>query len=98
MLSTERVAQIRSFLTDGRMSQRAIARTLRVSRGTVEAIAQNRRPNYAARAENRLAGRDPPAGPVERCPGCGGMVQMPCLACRLRAMRKRPDALPGGIP
>lgn len=29
------------------------------------------------------------AKPARRCPGCGSMVFMPCLACRVRGMRAR---------
>ncbi len=89
MLATELVERIRALLDDGRMSQRGIARALRVSRGTVGAIALGRRPDPAARPGGQPPGLVLPAGPAERCPGCGGMVQMPCLACRLRALRRK---------
>ncbi|MDY0165893.1 MAG: hypothetical protein RBS80_05070 [Thermoguttaceae bacterium] len=88
MLTPEMVEQIRKLLATGRMSRRGVARRLRVSRGTVDAIARGRRPDYAANRRQLPAGVDSPAGPLERCPGCGGMVRMPCLACRVRALRK----------
>jgi len=28
-----------------------------------------------------------PAGPIERCPGCGRMIEMPCLACQAEGHR-----------
>ena len=28
--------------------------------------------------------------PPERCPGCGAICYMPCLACRIKRRRKRP--------
>jgi hypothetical protein len=31
----------------------------------------------------------PPAGRPVRCSGCGGLVQMPCLACYIRRWRRR---------
>jgi len=34
------------------------------------------------------AGREN-AARYRRCPGCGGLVLMPCLACSLRARRRR---------
>ncbi len=89
MLTTEMVQRIRTLLDGGRMSQRGIARALRVSRGTVGAIALGRRHDPAARRDGQHPGLVSPAGPAERCPGCGGMVQMPCLACRLRALRRK---------
>lgn len=88
MLAPETVERIRDLLAEGRMSQRGVARALRVSRGTVDAIACGRRPAYPARIRQGLPGPDSPSGPRERCPGCGGMVEMPCLACRLRALRE----------
>ena len=89
MLSPEKVERIRRLLADGRMSQRAVARAVNVSRGTVEGIAHGRRPDYPARLGRQPAGLDSLAGPRERCPGCGAMVQMPCRACLMRALRKR---------
>ena len=28
-------------------------------------------------------------GPIERCAGCGRMIEMPCLACQAEAARRR---------
>ena len=88
MLAPAIVAEIRRLLGEGRLSQRAIARHLGVSRGIVHAIANGKR------RERVAPGRLPPRllvdeGPWERCPGCGGIVQMPCLLCRMRAMRQQ---------
>lgn len=88
MLAPDVVERIGSLLAAGRMSQREIARFLRISRGTVVAIAHGRRPDYSARSAAALRQGDAVPGPVERCPGCGAMVRMPCLACRLRASRR----------
>jgi hypothetical protein len=80
------VEEIRHLLDEGAISQRKIARHLGVSRGTVNAIAQGKRPDGMGRrdeAEDFLS----PVGPPRRCPGCGGMVLMPCLLCHVRAMR-----------
>jgi hypothetical protein len=93
MIADNVVQQIRQLLAQGELSQRKIARVVGVSRGTVSAIALGRRPDYPsggapyrrdpAQAETLLWG----PGPMQRCPGCGGMVYMPCLACRIRAMK-----------
>ncbi|MCR4413099.1 MAG: winged helix-turn-helix transcriptional regulator [Thermoguttaceae bacterium] len=84
MIAPSMVDEIRRLLSEGRLSQRAIARRTGISRGTVAAIASGRRPDYEAR--RRAAGIEytPPRGKPVRCPGCGGLVQMPCLACQLR--------------
>jgi hypothetical protein len=81
------VKEIQDMLRAGTLSQRKIARRMGVSRGTVTAIALGRRCDRPAR--KRTEEFDFPSGPPLRCPGCGGLVQMPCLLCRLRAMRQR---------
>jgi DNA-binding XRE family transcriptional regulator len=93
MLTPELVERIRRLLADGRMTQRGIARELRVSRGTVDAIAHGRRSNDAVQGRGWTPSLETSAGPIERCPGCGVRVRMPCLACRLRTLqqfRRRP--------
>lgn len=96
MIAREVFEEIRGLLTAGNYSQRTIARRLGVSRGTVQAVARGKRILYGNRL--RSSGRDiiaplkqmagtgfyPPDGMHVRCPGCGGKVQMPCLACYLR--------------
>ncbi len=88
MLAPEKVEQIRRLLAEGNHSQRRIARMLGVSRGTVLAIANNRRPDYEAlrraRQEEEELALMQFSGPPRRCPECGGKVYMPCLACRAR--------------
>lgn len=93
MLSFAVVDEIKRLLEVGSLSQRRIARRLDVSRGTVNAIALGKRPDYEARRREQENDLVAPSGPPVRCPTCGGMVQMPCLACRIRAMkesRRRP--------
>ena len=88
MIPSWRVAEVRRMLAGGRLSQRKIAEQTGISRETVRAIALGRRPDR----ENRPSPRDdhePFPGPVRRCPGCGGMVQLPCLLCRVRGLRER---------
>jgi hypothetical protein len=87
MLAAGVVEQIQHLLGEGVLSQRKIAQRLGVSRGSVTAVASGRRRPHVA---NPIAeGFVFPSGLPRRCPGCGGMVQMPCLLCRLRA-RQRP--------
>ena len=89
MIGAAVVDQIRGLLAAGRLSQRRIAEGVGVSRGTVNAIARGKRPDYVARRV--LSGNDftPPGGRPVRCPGCGGMVQAPCLLCHVRAIKQR---------
>ncbi|MEN6450211.1 MAG: helix-turn-helix transcriptional regulator [Thermoguttaceae bacterium] len=91
MISTEVVAEIRRLLEEDRLSQRQIARLMGVCRGTVGAIALGRRPDPAPRVEE-----DPlePAGPPERCPGCGAKVYMPCVYCRVQSEMSKRRGLP----
>jgi hypothetical protein len=87
------VDEIQRLLDQGELSQRKIALRLGVSRGTVNAIALGKRPDYRARQPSREGEFPSPCGPAARCPSCGAMVYMPCLACRVRAMkaeRRRP--------
>lgn len=81
------VNEVRRLLNEEGLSQRTVATRTGVSRSTVCAIARGTRPDY----ESRRREPDPfppPTGPARRCPTCGRRVQMPCLACRITAMRK----------
>jgi transcriptional regulator with XRE-family HTH domain len=84
MIQHETVNEIRRLLAETSLSKRKIARLSGVSRGTVLEIASGRRPDYDA----LLAGEDweEPTGPAVRCPGCGGLVCMPCQLCRMRKL------------
>ncbi len=91
MIAQNTVEKIRELLREGRLSQRKIARHLGVSRGTVNAIALGRRPDYEARRKCLADDIIRPRGPFVRCPTCGAKTQMPCLACQIRrwAVRRR---------
>jgi hypothetical protein len=88
MITPAMVEEIKRLLDSGHLSQRTIARQVGVSRGTVNAIAQGKRLEPAP-AQNPAPGFAAPEGPLTRCPGCGGLVMMPCVLCRLRSMRER---------
>jgi hypothetical protein len=90
MIATTVVDEIRRLLQQGRLSQRNIASRIGVSRGTVNAIALGKRADHPARWRREDAGFIPPAGLPVRCPGCGGLVQMPCLLCYIRARNAKP--------
>ncbi len=86
MLAEAVVEEIRSLLVAGGLSQRKIARRLGVSRGTVNAISLGRRADYAPPSPAEGECFPFPEGVPRRCPGCGGMVQMPCLLCYIRSL------------
>jgi hypothetical protein len=92
MIAPHLVEQVRQLLVEGKLSHRKIARITVVSRGTIGAIASGRRcirprPTWPWEDEPLV-----PDTPPRRCPDCGGMVYMPCRACRARkAMDKLPD-------
>lgn len=90
MIAPNVVKEVRRLLAEGKLSQRAIAKATRVSRGTVGAIASGSRPDYD-RLQRPRADEDSlrPEGPLRRCPGCGGMVYLPCRACRVQETRDR---------
>jgi transcriptional regulator with XRE-family HTH domain len=87
MLAPAMVNEVQRLLTDGELSQRQIARLTGVSRGTVGSIASGKRPDYETLRRSEETDWEEPAGPPERCPGCGGMVYMPCRLCH--AMKSR---------
>jgi hypothetical protein len=85
MLKPEKVAEVKRLLAERGKgtwpSLRAIARRTGVSRAKVSQMAHGKRPDYESRRQP-----DPePDGPTVRCTTCGGMVQLPCLRCRLEA-------------
>jgi transcriptional regulator with XRE-family HTH domain len=90
MLALARVKEVERLLAEGNLSQRKIARLLRVSRATVSAIAAGRRPDYEAQLAAR-ASEFEPLGPIERCPGCGGMVYTPCRLCLVRKLKEQEE-------
>lgn len=95
MIAPKIVAEIRRLLVEEKISQRKIGRLAGVSRGTVAAIASGKRPDYEELYRQSWDESDEPAGPPERCPGCGGLVYMPCQLCRARTITaKRPRLVP----
>ena len=81
------VEEARRLLAGGELSQRKIAALLKISRGTIGAIALGRRPDYPPPDE---ADEDPGnLQPPVRCRGCGGLVYAPCRLCRVRAAKAR---------
>lgn len=88
MIARELVEQIKRLLTEGHLSQRAIARLTGVSRGSVNAIAHGKRNDPRSRRHEELLPHAP-SGPPQRCPTCGGLVYMPCVLCYVRTSLAR---------
>jgi transcriptional regulator with XRE-family HTH domain len=95
MVTVEVIAEIRMLLALKTHSQRHIARLLGVSRGTVAAIASGRRQETPQETplpepcDDDTDDTEEQSDPPMRCPGCGGLVYIPCLLCRLRERRAR---------
>jgi hypothetical protein len=89
MLAQKVVAEIQRLLDLKTHSQRKLAALLGVSRGSVSAIASGRRRRSDLSSGPQNNELEEPSGPPARCPGCGGLVYMPCLLCRLREERPR---------
>jgi transcriptional regulator with XRE-family HTH domain len=94
MIAPSVVQEVRRLLAEGNFSQRRIAKLTGISRGTVGAIAAGRRPDYESLRPTANDELPEPSGPPQRCPGCGGMVYLPCRLCRTRALRARSSAPP----
>ena len=83
MIGPAVIEEIQRLLAEDDLSQRKIAKVMKVSRGTVAAVAHGKRHPRDPRAKSQDEG---PTGPARRCPGCGGMAATPCLACRIREL------------
>jgi hypothetical protein len=84
MLHISVVREIRRLLAEEELSYRAIAEKLGVSRGVVGMIAGGRRGLYGRIGPSRLSITHSTAALPTRCPGCGGLVYLPCRLCRVR--------------
>lgn len=89
MLPLNVVEEIRHLLDAGKLSHRKIAAMLRVSRGTVDAIASGKRGIFGRETDPSDDSGLLFTSPPERCPSCGGMVYIPCLLCQTRAFQSR---------
>lgn len=87
MLTPAQVEEVKRLLAAGQFSQRKIARLTGVSRATIGLIAAGKRPEYQPRPPAWDSLFDVPQAPPERCPGCGGLVYLPCRLCHIRALK-----------
>jgi transcriptional regulator with XRE-family HTH domain len=81
-IAEKEVDEVRSLSREG-LSQREIARRVRMSRGSVNAILTGKRVIKKPKAE----GFRPPSGDIVRCLICGAKSPAPCMACAIREDR-----------
>jgi hypothetical protein len=84
MLTPSQIREIRELAAQG-LSQRAIARKTRHCRPTIAGVLANsaiHRLHFMPQGLDALKYNSP-----ARCPGCGRLIQLPCLACRIERLR-----------
>jgi hypothetical protein len=86
MLPDERIKEVMRLLETGKHSQRQIAKLTGVSRIVIYRIASGKR-KLRPVTEN-VWDENRHRRPFERCPVCGGLVQLPCLGCILKRLGK----------
>lgn len=87
MLPQEKIDEVVRLLNEKKLSQRMISKMTGVSRIVIHRIETGKRkirlpvkpPEWDADRYKR---------PFERCPVCGGKVQLPCIGCVVRSLRK----------
>lgn len=91
MLTAGTIRWIKRLASEG-LSRRAISQATGVARNTIADILGADR--VAEEIRDTLYDVDDPVftDPPRRCPSCGAVVYMPCLACGLRAAQVRRDA------
>lgn len=82
VLSKAVVNQVLELLAAGELSQRAIAKQLGVSRGTVSGLATGRRGDFVSEPDAETA-------TVFRCPRCRATVVSRCVRCDAELYRER---------
>ena len=86
MIALDKLHEAQRLLALGTLSQRKVSAIVGISRATVSSIAKGTyRPRQTQRREDDEP--YPPVGPVSRCPSCGRLVQIPCLACRVERIQ-----------
>lgn len=87
MLEKDLIHHAQEMLLDGRLSYRKIAEQLGVSRSSIAKIAAARRKTIVVPKPLQISEDSwyQDEGQFTRCPGCGGMVHLPCRLCDVRA-------------
>ena len=91
MIASSVLKEIQRLLAEGKWSFREVGRMTGVSHGTVSRVAHGQLP--IAIAPEPLDEEEPGAlsGPLVRCRGCGGRVEMPCRLCSVRERSAGPS-------
>ncbi|MCL2117318.1 MAG: aldo/keto reductase [Planctomycetaceae bacterium] len=101
MIAEAKITEAELLLAYGQLSQRKIAKITGLSRGTICMIANGKRKIQVKTVDPDMP-PEPEDGPPVRCPGCGAMVQLPCLLCYLEdlAANHRPvmQSYPNIVP
>ena len=88
MIAEEKIRKAEQILAHGKLSQRQIAKITGLSRATIGMIASGKR-KIQVKAIDPDMPSEPEDGPPVRCPGCGAIVQMPCLLCYLKSRAEK---------
>ena len=97
MIKKDKFLEIQRLLQEGKTSQRKIALQIGVSRTAVKAVffkllvqtEQDCNESSSTGSEKRIREIIHPGGSPRRCPHCGRLVKMPCLACQLYDIRRQ---------
>lgn len=87
MLPQEKIDEVRQLLETGRYSERTVSRLTGVSRSVIKRVATGERREKIQRAPEAWE-EDRFGRPFQRCSSCGGLVQLPCLACAVRNWKR----------
>src|SRR5947209_2513620 len=90
-LTPKVVREVQRLLVEERLSFRIVAKRMGCSRASIAAIASRPyRPLVESQEDSDwddlLHSGELFHGPLARCPGCGAMVYLPCLLCRMRGL------------
>ncbi len=89
MIPDEKLKEVERLLLERKLTHRQIAELTGLSRGQVGRIYRGKLPKRRLPPPSAPADPLGPQSPPERCPTCGAMVYMPCVACRVRAILAR---------
>lgn len=90
MLDNQKIREVMQWLDSGLHSQRSISRMTGVSRAVVQRIASGKRKEAETpvKAEWEVDWNE---RSFERCPRCGALVRVPCMACIIREVAAKTD-------
>ena len=87
MLSNEQIKEVMRLLETGQHSRRQIAKIIGTSRIMVYRIERGKK-RLQPTIKKEREDEDRHKRPFERCPVCGGRVQLPCIACVVSKLDK----------